>query len=96
MEYLLHIGTAPTTKQSLSSGSPPPPITSKSCYAKPINPVLSLLPQFTAKEGEYEVCLSNDRRVEQDAKHVMLDIARLGVEGTFAATRLVGHPKYVF
>lgn len=73
-----------------------PPTSSKRHYAKLINPVFPCLvlasslfcplpPQFTAAKGEYEACLSNDRRVEQDAKHVMLDISRLGTKGTPSA-----------
>lgn len=37
-----------------------------------------LLLQFDAPIGEYEICLSNDRRFEQDAKHVMLSITEIG------------------
>lgn len=38
--------------------------------------------QFDAERGEYEICLSNDRSFEQEAKHVMLDISEV-VEGAF-------------
>lgn len=55
---------------------------------------LSLPLQFTAVEGEYEACLSNDRRVDQDAKHVMLDVSRLGTEGTLSAERGWAHVFY--
>lgn len=37
--------------------------------------------QFDAEVGEYEICLSNDRRFEQVAKHVMLEV----VEGASGA-----------
>lgn len=54
-------------------------------YFKRIHPFL--LPersQFDAEPGEYEICLSNDRRFEQVAKHVMLGISEV-VEGEFVA-----------
>ncbi|CAN0058230.1 unnamed protein product [Scytosiphon promiscuus] len=33
--------------------------------------------EFDAETGEYEICLSNDRRFEQVAKHVMLGISEV-------------------